>query len=255
MAEEITDLTEDEEESESTEKPEKKAKPKKEKKPKEKKEKGEKKKREKPEKIPGEKKKSIMLPLLLILIPLLLIGCAVAAIIMNLFNARGMVNEVLSDPLFRFSVWLNPDYTSVEQELQAMVDERTEQVEQREQYADTRFEEIEQREEAANTREQLLDRRAAAIERREDELTQMYQMTVPLYRRDMTEQEIADMESLVRTFAQMSPEDAAEILIEMAEPRDVAAILYFMVERNAAAIMAVMERDYAAELTEILLYS
>jgi len=84
----------------------------------------------------------------------------------------------------------------------------------------------------------------------------MYERTVPLYRRpDITDQELEDMISLSRTFTQMSPETAAVILVQLYDPRDVASLLYYMGERNAAAILAVMDISYAAEITEILLYS
>jgi len=94
------------------------------------------------------------------------------------------------------------------------------------------------------------------LDSREAQIIAMYERTVPLHRREpMTEEEIDDMVSLSRTFTQMSPEDAAAILVQLYDPRDVAAILYFMSERNAGAILATMSERYAAEITEILLYS
>ena len=83
----------------------------------------------------------------------------------------------------------------------------------------------------------------------------MYERTVPLYRREMTEEELEDMMSISTLYTQMAPEAAAARLVRLYDPRDVAAILYFMGERNAAAIMSVMTVEYAAEITEILLYS
>jgi flagellar motility protein MotE (MotC chaperone) len=53
----------------------------------------------------------------------------------------------------------------------------------------------------------------------------------------------------------MSPDAAAERLVRLYDPRDVAAILYFMAERSAASILAAMEPGYAANITEIMLYN
>ena len=71
----------------------------------------------------------------------------------------------------------------------------------------------------------------------------------------MTEQEMEDMLSLSTTFTNMSPDTAATILVHLYDPRDVASILYFMRERNSAAILAEMDVRYAANITEIWLYS
>ena len=61
------------------------------------------------------------------------------------------------------------------------------------------------------------------------------------------------MQSLSRSYAQIAPAAAADILIKLKDEQHVAAILYFMSERNAAAILSAMESEFAARITDILL--
>jgi len=259
MAENITDLTDDEEpdpkgkkKKPPKEKKEKKAKaPKAPKAPKEKKAK-----KEKPPKVPkGEREKSggLKLKLIIILIIIVLIVAFCAAVYLNFFGLGDMVLNPVSDWLLSVVVWLNPEFSSVQKELVSMSDARQEELDAFEQELNTREEELERREEDANNRERQIDRRSTSLDRREEQLDQRYEETTPLFRRVLTEQELADIQSLSRTYSQMSPETAADILTELYEPRDVASILYYMTERNAAAILAVMEVEYAVTITEILL--
>ena len=104
------------------------------------------------------------------------------------------------------------------------------------------------------SREDRLVSRAAELDRKEAEIIEREIRATPIYRRSMSEQELADMVSLSRYYTQMAPASAAAILVEMTHSEDVAAILYYMAERNAAAILAVMEPEFAAEITSLLLY-
>ena len=103
------------------------------------------------------------------------------------------------------------------------------------------------------TRETQLLRRGIELDLREEALEEKEQQFVPRYRREMTEQELEDMQALGNTYSLMSPEAAASILMELENADDVAAILYFMSDRNAASILAAMDPEYAAVITEILL--
>jgi len=205
----------------------------------------------------AEKKKSkLLLTLLLIFIPLFLIAVCVVALILNVFDVRYMVGGLVREPLLRAVVWFDPGFSSLEGELRDESDERAEELDAREEELNTRDKELAEREEEVETGEQQLDRRTAALDRRETALNEQAReldAAIPTHQRQMTDEEIADMLSLSRTFSQMPPETAAEILTEIENLNDVATILYFMVERNAAAILASMEVELAAELTEILL--
>ncbi|MCL2046245.1 MAG: hypothetical protein FWG88_07650 [Oscillospiraceae bacterium] len=127
---------------------------------------------------------------------------------------------------------------------------------------DAREAELKEKEEAFAEKERIIsnrelqaDRRATELDRRQADLAEREERATPLYRRRMSEQDLSDMVSLSRSYSQMTPESAAAILVELDKAEDVAAILFYMSERNAAAILAVMEPEFAAHITSILLYN
>jgi len=247
---ETTDLTEDEGASGGAADKGKKA-PKAEKAPKEKKVKGKKEKGEKGEKGGGAG--SIILIMVLVLV--ILIGGFSAALYFDVFSAREIMADVVTEPLLDVIIWLDPGFSSIRQRLVIESEAQEKRLEERKQELDEREVEIEILENAFGTMEEQLDRRASDLDRREEQILAMYERTIPIYRREMTEQELEDMNSLSRTYTQMAPETAARILVQLYDPRDVAAILYFMGERNAGSILAEMDVNYAANITEILLYN
>ena len=251
--EDITDLTGDETEASGAKS---EGKQKKEKAPKAK---ALKEKKQKPSKEAGDtdEKKSGAggVILIMILVLILLIGGFAAAVYFNVFQARLIVADVINEPLTRLIIWLDPGFSGVSEQLRADAEEQQKQLTELANDFETRDTEITLREDALNTREQQLDRRASELNSREQQILAMYERTIPLYRRDdRTEQELEDMMSLSRTYTSMAPEAAAEIMLRLHDPRDVAAILYYMSERNAASILAAFKPEYAAEITEILLY-
>jgi len=256
-----TDLTE-EGESEATGKGKKAAKapkapkaPKAEKEPKPKKEKKEKKPKDPKDQIgKGGGAGGIILIMLLVLI--ILISGFVAALYFDVFSAREVIGDVITDPLINIIVWLDPGFSSVNARLEAERMTLERRYQERNEELDVREDQILLLEGVLDTRETMLDRRQNDLDRREEQIIAMYERTIPLHRKNpMSEQDLADMISLSRTYSQMSPDDAAERLIRLYDPRDVAAILYYMSERNVAAILAAMDPGYAANITEIMLYT
>jgi len=244
---EVTDLTESEEESGEPAK----GKGKKEKEPKAAKEP-----KEKKAKKQKEKGGTGGIVIIMILVLVILIGGFGAALYFDVFSAREITADLITDPLLDTIIWLNPGYLTIDQRLTAEREAQEKRFAEQEEDLDEREELIKQREDALNSREQQLFSRGLELDRREEQLLAMYERTVPLYRRDnITEDELEDMMSLSRLYSQMSPDDAAERLVRLHDRRDVAAILYFMGERNAASILATMDPNYAAELTEIWLYN
>jgi len=244
--EEITDLTGGEEEESGA-----KGKQQKGKAPKEPKGKKEKIPKEKGEKKGGAG--GVILIMLLVLI--LLIGGFAAAVYFDVFDARIIVADAISDPLIGLIIWLDPEFSTVDQQMRDEAEAREKKIMELEINLETRIEAAEARENEILSREQQLDRRAAELNSREQQIIQMYERTIPLYRReDRTDQELEDMLSLSKTYSNMSPETAAEIMTKLHDPKDVAALLYYMSERNAALILAAFRPEYAAEITEILLY-
>lgn len=262
----ITDLTEDEE---SSQKPKQKGK-------KEKKEKApaltpEEKKAAKEEKKAGKKagtvkKKGGILKLLLILLPVIIVAAFVVALIFNLYNIRGIIGEYVNKPLISVITWFDPELHSVKktivqrgneqrEDLEAEYQARKGELDEREQDIIKREMELEGRITEATDREKQLDSRSKSLDRREANLNTTEVGDVPLYLRVWTDEELTAMQSISRTYSNMTPSVAAVILAELHEPDDAAMIIYHMSERGAAAIMEVMDSDLAARLTEILLYN
>ena len=184
-----------------------------------------------------KKKRGRLLKIILIAILVVLIaGFVFEEVYLNYLGTRDMLIDAI--------VKLDPDFRSRE----AGLDEWEAELESLQN-------ELDARERSVVTREGQNDRRKADLDIREQALVNREQWVDPLYKRVMSEEEIADMESLSRTYSMMPPESAAQILMELEQLEDVAAILYFMTERNSSAILAVMEPDFAAEITVILLYS
>ncbi|MCL2125769.1 MAG: hypothetical protein FWH33_07250 [Oscillospiraceae bacterium] len=184
-----------------------------------------------------KKKKGRLIKIILLVVLVLLVGGFVFEEVY--FNYLG-----LRDKLIESIVELDPDYRS-----------RQETLNERESDLIAYEAQLDAREKTIASRESQNDRRSAELSRQQESLQDREERLTPLYQRQMSEQEQEDMLSLSRTYARMAPEDAASILLELNNADDVAAILYNMSERNAAAILAVMEPEYAAVITEILLYN
>ena len=247
----VTDLTEGEEEAGSAGG----GKQKKEKAPKAPKEPKESKEKEPKEK--GEKKGgAVGVILIMIIVLIILIGGFGAAMYFNVFDARTIVGETVNEPLLRLVIWLDPGFSSVDARLRDERDTQERRFAERELDIEARDLEVKEREAEINARQEQLDNRERNLNSREAQIIQMYERAIPIHRREnMSDQELEDMVSLSRTYTQMSPVNAAVILVEIYDQRDVAAILYFMGERPRGAIMAALHPAYAAEITEILLYS
>jgi len=207
----------------------------------------------------GKKEKGgaagIIIMMLLVLI--ILIGGFTAALYFDVFSARVIIADVLTEPLLDVIIWLDPEYHTIRQRLNEEEEASVRRFEERTEQLNRREAELDAWESMVATREQIVERRTHDLDRREEQIIAMYERTIPLYRRlpEMSEQDMEDMISLTATFTSMSPEIAATILVQLYDPRDVASILYYMSERNAAAIMAQFDTRYAANITEILLYN
>ena len=204
----------------------------------------------------GEKKKGrkILLILIIVLVVLILIAAFCTVVYLNWWGMGDTVLNPISDWLVGVVVWLNPEFRSISQEMRAANEERKQELKELSEELGTREEEVAAREDVASTREVQLDRRGATLDRQEAQLKQQQeQAQPPAFQRDLTEQERADLESLSRTYAQMAPEAAARIIFELYRPEDITTILYFMVERNRAAILSEMPPALAALITEYMI--
>ena len=210
------------------------------------------------------KKKGGLLKLILILIPVIIVAAFVAALILDLYDMRGIVSGFISKPVTAAIVWLDPEYSSVKKTLVQTSNTRREELEK--EYQDRKTEldyrerdleslrlELEGREAAAVDNEKQLDKRAAALDKREANIGIAESVAPPIYLRELSEQELSALQSLSRAYASMEAEAAATILAELHEPESAAVIIFHMSERKAAAILAVMDPDLAARITELLM--
>ena len=210
----------------------------------------------------GEKKKKpVWLKIIIIVVPILLIGGFVFEEIY--FNWLG-VRDWTRDAFINASIWLDPDDAgSVRRTLNARSDEldkreadieaEDKKLDARRADLDARKAQLDAREDELSGREKQVAKRDTELDKREQDITINEASKTPIYRR-MTDQDINDMRSLGSTYAAMAPETAANILMRIYDPHDVAAILYYMSEKSAAAILSEMDPVYAANLTEIMLY-
>jgi flagellar motility protein MotE (MotC chaperone) len=118
---------------------------------------------------------------------------------------------------------------------------------------ETREVSVSAREEETTAEEARLEEWNAALRQRESELNSEERARIPIYRAPSSPQEVKDMESLGKIYAAMTAERAAEILARLYANEDMAAILYYMSEKNAAPILSAMDSRLAADITEILL--
>lgn len=208
-------------------------------------------------KTPKEKKPSsgLGIVLVMLLIALLLAGSVGAALYFDMFSARMFTADFIREPLLDFIVWLDPSFNTVNERLLDEAQARYNQLDEWEEQLKERESDVLQRENNADTRELILDRRSVELDRQEASVREMYDRTTPLYRRDMTEEELEDFISYATTFTRMSPDAAAEILYRIHTTQDVASILYYMSERNRSSILAAFHPDFAAEITNIWIYN
>jgi len=207
------------------------------------------------QKVKGKKKGGATgIIVLMLLVLFLLVGGFGTALFFDALGARMVVANAINDPLIDLVIWLDPGFNTVADRMRADAELYESRFRAREQAMDERDSAIIEKEYELQRLEEQISRREADMERREAQLEAMADRTIPLHRRDMTEQEFEDMVSLSNTYAQMAPEVAATIMVALHDPRDVAGLLYHMAERERAAIMTEMTPAFAAHVTEILLY-
>jgi flagellar motility protein MotE (MotC chaperone) len=191
--------------------------------------------------------------LLMALVLVILLGGFGAALYFDALGTRIVVGNAINDPLLDLVAWLDPNYNTIEMRQQAEAEAQEIRFRERIEELNAREIEIEYEESLLLAVEEQLDRRALELDNREAQLELLLDRTIPLHRRNLTEDELENIVSLSGSYTQMSPETAANILVAMHDPRDAASILYFMSERNRGAIMAAMDIRFAAHITEILL--
>ena len=215
---------------------------------------GDKKGRKKGKEAAGKKRSGVKFVLIFLLVLIVLIACFAVAVTLNLFGTRDIVGGTLSQPLIRAVAWLDPEFTEVEAAIREAGDKREVELDTREADMDERESELDTRDEALIQRERQLDRRAAALDRREQNINHAETATsIPPFQRQLTDEEIEGFVSLSRSYSKMPPESAAAIIAEIYTLEDAATIIYYMAERSAGPVLAAMDPELAARITEVLL--
>lgn len=184
----------------------------------------------------GKKKKRRLLLIILIVVIVLLIGGFVFEELY--FNFLG-IRDIFIDAVVK----LDPDYRSREMRL-----------DERESKLYTLQTDLDEREKTVTTKETQNKKRSADLDAREKTIGDKEAWLTPRFRSQLTDQEILDLQSLSMAYAKMAPEEAADILVKLHRPEDAAVVLYYMTERSAGAILAAMDHEFAAAITQVLLY-
>lgn len=77
---------------------------------------------------------------------------------------------------------------------------------------------------------------------------------LPVYRQPANDSDVEYMEHIGKIFASMDPQNAANILQSLYSAEDTAAVLYYMSAGSAGPVLELMEVEYAARVTDALLY-
>lgn len=203
----------------------------------------------------GGKKGNLLLKILIFVIPIVLIAAFILMVFLNLFGLRGVMGGVFTDPLIDTVIWFNPDFSSIEKTIRDAGDRRAAGLDAREAAIAERESQVDGIYADLDEREAQLERRSAALDRREQNLEIEAPPDLPVYERTLTEEEIANLQSLSRTYGNMDPEAAANIMAELYSLEDMATILFYMTERKAAPILEAMDPELAARVTELLIGS
>ena len=194
---------------------------------------------------PLPKKKRGLLKVLFIVVPILLCAGFVFGLIhFNWFGARDILIDSVNrlDPAHEYN---RRDYYTRRAELDAM------RAMWEEEYFEDNYR-LFAWEQALLIRESDLDFREQGLAEEELRLMDWEARRTPIYRRDQNSLEFEEMRLLGAMYAAMSPEAAAARL-SVLETTHAAAILMFMSQRNAGAILAAIEPPVAADITRILL--
>jgi flagellar motility protein MotE (MotC chaperone) len=184
---------------------------------------------------PLKKKKRVPL---LILVGVLIALIAAFVFLVAQFNLLGFRDKVF-DVLYK----LNPTYETVLQ-YEATIRQRETDVNAR--IAEIEVVEAQQTEQAA-----ALDRRRVELDDMEAGIKQ--QRDLPVYRRPLDDQALADMVAISAVYANMEPTEAAAVISRLFTIEDMAAVIYYMDAEKAALIMEKMEASVAAGITDKLL--
>lgn len=169
--------------------------------------------------------------LFVIMLLLLAIAFVVATFIFDLFGLRTQ--------FFSFVHGLDPEYRSVEV-FKYELDEREKQ--------------LNELEASLAAQQQQLAEYSEELAEQEAYITDLELSSNPVYRPPVNEEDQAYMQNIGKIYAAMDAEAAAKIMVKLYSIEDMAAIIYYMPQAGAAAILEQMDAGTAADITDQLLH-
>lgn len=212
---------------------------------KEKKEKGSKRsRRTKGEQTEGKRRG---FPKILLLIAFVL-ALLLAAFVFYYFNILGVRSTVL-DAANRAVAYLDPEYRDSNE----LLAERENMLNEQENSFAARENDLKQREEALALSSADVDKRLAAVAAREKSFKEQQLASTPLYLKELPEEKIAELKKLGKIYSTMEPEAAAQAISLLNGVQAMVEVLFYMNEDAAAALLAVLEPEIAAQITAEML--
>ncbi|MDR0936523.1 MAG: hypothetical protein LBM98_07590 [Oscillospiraceae bacterium] len=194
-------------------------------------------------KAPENKKKSHVLPLILIII-VLLAGVGVFGYIEYTTDQPMNLRSKAFGAIYK----LDPAYSSVTKFTETL-NEREAEIAKREAELDAKEKAFDEKSEADKA---ALDLRTEAVAKREDDIASG--KGIPIYLQEKPDKAtLAAMQNLGDTYAAMDPTEAARIIQRLYSTTDMAAILNYMPAENSAAVLEKMETSVAASVTDAMM--
>ena len=156
----------------------------------------------------------------------------------NLFSVRSIVLNAANNALAS----LDPEY----RHYNAMLSER-------ENALNARENELRQQEEALTREDDRLQRRSVALDAREKALAEEQLHPTPLFRKEITEEKLAELKNLGKIYSSMDAKDAAQALSLLSGPIEIAEVLFYMDKNAAADVLAALKPELAAQITREML--
>ncbi|MCL1816304.1 MAG: hypothetical protein FWG43_01700 [Clostridiales bacterium] len=192
-------------------------------------------------------------PLLALLLALLiaLALVAYAAYYFDLFQARTKLLNSANNALAS----LSPEY----RDGNSLLTEREKALDSREAELDQREQEIQKKEDAASKEDERLNQRASALDSRESIIKQSAQdeqgeqTAIPLYRQEISDEKMEELENLGKIYSRMDTEAAAKALSLLNGSIEMAEVLYYMDKKAASALLDQLEPELTAQITREML--
>jgi len=177
----------------------------------------------------------ILLPLALLSVLLLVAGLV---FYFDLFAARSLALEAANNALAS----LDADYRHYSENLLAW-----------ESTLNAREQELAQKEEALAKDTARLEKRIDALDARERRLNERQLNSTPLFRREISEEKLAELKYLGKIYSGMDAETAAQALSLLNKPMEMAEVLFYMENSAAAGLLSALEPSLAAQITSEML--